>query len=45
MSETLFFLLFSVGVMAVMLIDLGVFKKDKGPQANEFTVGISFNGL
>lgn len=28
MSETLFFLLFSVGVMAVMLIDLGVFKKD-----------------
>lgn len=24
---------------------LGVFKKDKGPQANEFTVGISFNGL
>jgi tellurite resistance protein TerC len=28
MSETLFFLLFSVGVMAVMLIDLGIFKKD-----------------
>lgn len=28
MSETLFFLLFSVGVMAVMLIDLGVFKKE-----------------
>lgn len=28
MSETLFFLLFSVAVMAVMLIDLGVFKKD-----------------
>jgi tellurite resistance protein TerC len=28
MSESLFFLLFSVGVMAVMLIDLGVFKKD-----------------
>lgn len=24
---------------------LGVFKKDKGPKANEFTVGISFNGL
>lgn len=24
---------------------LGVFKKDKGPQANEFTLGISFNGL
>lgn len=24
---------------------LGVFKKDRGPQANEFTVGISFNGL
>ena len=30
MSETLFFLLFSVGVIAVMLIDLGVFKKDTG---------------
>jgi tellurite resistance protein TerC len=28
MSESLFFLLFSVGVIAVMLIDLGVFKKD-----------------
>jgi tellurite resistance protein TerC len=28
MSETLFFLLFSLGVMAVMLIDLGIFKKD-----------------
>jgi tellurite resistance protein TerC len=28
MSESLFFLLFSVGVLAVMLIDLGVFKKD-----------------
>lgn len=24
---------------------LGVFKKDRGPKANEFTVGISFNGL
>ena len=24
---------------------LDVFKKDKGPKANEFTVGISFNGL
>lgn len=24
---------------------LGVFKKDRGPQANEFAVGISFNGL
>lgn len=24
---------------------LGVFKKDKGPKANEFSVGISFNGL
>lgn len=24
---------------------LGVFKKDKGPVANEFNVGISFNGL
>jgi tellurite resistance protein TerC len=32
MSETLFFLLFSVGVMAVMLIDLGVFKKDTGAE-------------
>lgn len=32
MSETLFFLLFSVGVMAVMLIDLGVFKKDTGTE-------------
>jgi tellurite resistance protein TerC len=28
MSESLFFLLFSIGVLAVMLIDLGVFKKD-----------------
>ncbi|MEY4307953.1 MAG: hypothetical protein RL422_156 [Bacteroidota bacterium] len=28
MSESLFFLLFSVGVIVVMLIDLGVFKKD-----------------
>lgn len=27
MSETLFFLVFSVAVMAVMLVDLGVFKK------------------
>ncbi|MFM6915748.1 MAG: TerC/Alx family metal homeostasis membrane protein [Aquirufa sp.] len=32
MSESLFFLLFSVGVMAVMLIDLGVFKKDTGAE-------------
>ncbi|MFN8287424.1 MAG: outer membrane beta-barrel protein [Chitinophagales bacterium] len=24
---------------------LGVFKKDRGPKANEFSVGISFNGL
>jgi hypothetical protein len=24
---------------------LGVFKKDRGPNANEFAVGISFNGL
>ena len=32
MSESLFFLLFSVGVMAVMLIDLGVFKKDTGTE-------------
>ncbi|HEY0262469.1 MAG TPA: porin family protein [Chitinophagales bacterium] len=24
---------------------LGLFKKDKGPQINEFSVGISFNGL
>jgi hypothetical protein len=24
---------------------LGVFKKDRGPKANEFAVGISFNGL
>ncbi len=24
---------------------LGVFKKDKGPKANEFAIGISFNGL
>ena len=32
MSETLFFLLFSVGVIAVMLIDLGVFKKDTGAE-------------
>jgi tellurite resistance protein TerC len=28
MSETLFFLVFSVAVMAVMLVDLGVFKKE-----------------
>lgn len=28
MSETLFFLVFSVTVMAVMLVDLGVFKKE-----------------
>ena len=27
MSETLFFLLFSIAVIAVMLVDLGVFKK------------------
>ena len=32
MSESLFFLLFSVGVIAVMLIDLGVFKKDTGAE-------------
>jgi tellurite resistance protein TerC len=32
MSESLFFLLFSVGVMAVMLIDLGVFTKDTGAE-------------
>ncbi|MBZ1326131.1 TerC/Alx family metal homeostasis membrane protein [Aquirufa aurantiipilula] len=31
MSETLFFILFSVGVLAVMLVDLGVFKT--GPQS------------
>jgi len=24
---------------------LGVFKNNRGPQANEFSVGISFNGL
>jgi tellurite resistance protein TerC len=28
MSETLFFLVFSVAVLAVMLVDLGVFKKE-----------------
>jgi tellurite resistance protein TerC len=34
MSETLFFLLFSVGVMAVMLIDLGIFKKDTSEEVS-----------
>lgn len=34
MSETLFFLLFSVGVMAVMLIDLGIFKKDNSVEVS-----------
>jgi len=37
MSESLFFLLFSVGVMAVMLIDLGVFTKDTGAEAGFWT--------
>jgi tellurite resistance protein TerC len=34
MSESLFFLLFSVGVMAVMLIDLGIFKKDNSVEVS-----------
>jgi tellurite resistance protein TerC len=34
MSESLFFLLFSFGVMAVMLIDLGILKKDNSVEVS-----------
>jgi hypothetical protein len=34
MSETLFFLVFSVAVIAVMLVDLGVFKKSDAEEVS-----------
>jgi tellurite resistance protein TerC len=34
MSETLFFLVFSIGVIFVMLVDLGVFKKSDAEEVS-----------
>ncbi len=44
MSESLFFLLFSVGVIAVMLIDLGVFKKDTAAEVT-FKEAVFWTGM